>query len=342
MLVEEDMEDVEDNKELVIIKILSDIQEKYDIDNLDVKNILEKHLNDYALLSNETSLMASDIEEKMYFYICLKRLEGLSEKSLQNYVYEIRMFSNYIHKPVKQITTNDIRGYLSSIKQERDYQNVTINNKISYLRGFFETLLIEEILTKNPMLRIKKLKVNSKELREPLTAEELEIVRNTCTTIREKVMVEFLVSTGVRVTEAVDARISDINWSNCSLVVTGKGDKSRVVFFSVKCKLYLQEYIKIRNCKSDGLFLADRGKRTPLTKSGIEKAIKKIAKRTNITKKISPHVFRHTYASLALQKGMDIVTISQLIGHESVATTQIYAKTNKKMLQVAYEKFISA
>lgn len=336
------MEDVEDNKELVIIKILSDIQEKYDIDNLDVKNILEKHLNDYALLSNETSLMASDIEEKMYFYICLKRLEGLSEKSLQNYVYEIRMFSNYIHKPVKQITTNDIRGYLSSIKQERDYQNVTINNKISYLRGFFETLLIEEILTKNPMLRIKKLKVNSKELREPLTAEELEIVRNTCTTIREKVMVEFLVSTGVRVTEAVDARISDINWSNCSLVVTGKGDKSRVVFFSVKCKLYLQEYIKIRNCKSDGLFLADRGKRTPLTKSGIEKAIKKIAKRTNITKKISPHVFRHTYASLALQKGMDIVTISQLIGHESVATTQIYAKTNKKMLQVAYEKFISA
>lgn len=333
---------MEDNKELVIIKILSDIQEKYDIDNLDVKNILEKHLNDYALLSNETSLMASDIEEKMYFYICLKRLEGLSEKSLQNYVYEIRMFSNYIHKPVKQITTNDIRGYLSFIKQERDYQNITINNKISYLRGFFETLLIEEILTKNPMLRIKKLKVNSKELREPLTAEELEIVRNTCTTIREKVMIEFLVSTGVRVTEAVDARISDINWNNCSLVVTGKGDKSRVVFFSVKCKLYLQEYIKIRNCKSDGLFLADRGKRTPLTKSGIEKAIKKIAKRTNITKKISPHVFRHTYASLALQKGMDIVTISQLIGHESVATTQIYAKTNKKMLQVAYEKFISA
>lgn len=331
-----------DCKELIIIKILSELQEKYDINNLDVKNILEKHLGDYTMLSNETALMASDIEEKMYFYICLKRLEGLSEKSLENYVCEIRMFSNYVRKPVRQITTNDIRGYLSTIKQERHYENVTINNKISYLRGFFETLLIEEIITKNPMLKIKKLKFNAKEARDPLTAEELEIVRNSCNNIREKAMVEFLVSTGVRVTEAVDTRLSDINWNDCSLSVIGKGDKTRTVFFSIKCKLYLQEYIKTRGCESDGLFLAERSPHAPLAKSGIEKAIKKIAKRTNIIKKISPHVFRHTYASLALQKGMDIVTISQLLGHESVTTTQIYAKTNTKMLQIAYEKFIAA
>lgn len=331
-----------DNKELIIIKILSELQEKYDINNLEVKNILEKHLNDYTLLSNETALMASDIEEKMFFYICLKRLEGLSEKSLQNYVYEIRMFSKYVIKPVRQITTNDIRGYLSTIKQQYDYENITMNNKISYLRGFFETLLIEEVITQNPMLKIKKLKVNSKELRDPLTAEELEIVRNVCEDIREKSMVEFLVSTGVRVTEASEVNLSDINWNECSLSVTGKGNKTRTVFFSIRCKLYLQEYIKTRGCESNGLFLAERGKHTPLTKSGIEKAIKKIAIRTGITKKISPHVFRHTMASLALQKGMDIVTISQLLGHESIQTTQIYAKTNKKMLQIAYEKFIAA
>lgn len=333
---------MEDSKELVIIKILSELQEKYDINNLEIKEILDRNLADYTLLSNETSLMVSDIEEKIFFFICLKRLQGLSEKSLESYSYELGMFSRYIRKPVNQIGTNDIRGYLSIIKQEKSYENITLNNKISILRTFFATMIEEEVILKNPMAKIKNLKVNVKELRESLTAEELEIVRNSLEKIREKAMVEFLVSSGARVSEVADIKLSEINWSECSVKVTGKGDKSRIAYFSVKCKLYLKEYLNKRIDKTDALFVTERSPFEPLGKCGIEKVISKIRKRVKINKKVTPHTFRHTFACLALQKGMDIVTIQYLLGHESVATTQIYARTNNKLLKIAYDKYIAA
>lgn len=333
---------MEDEKELVIIKILNDLQEKYDVNNLEVKEILDRNLANYVLLSNETGLMVSDIEEKTYFFICLKRLQGLSEKSLESYSYELGMFSRYVHKPVNQITTNDVRGYLAITKQEKGYTNFTVNNKISTLRTFFSAMMIEDVITKNPMLKIKNLKTNIKNARESLTAEELEIVRNNLKNTREKALVEFLVSSGVRVSEVAGIKLSEINWNECSAQVTGKGDKSRIAYFSVKCKLYLKEYISKRTNDTDALFVTERSPYEPLGKSGIEKIINKIRKRVNINKKITPHTFRHTFATLALQKGMDIVTIQYLLGHESVATTQIYAKSNNKLLKIAYDKYIAA
>lgn len=333
---------MEDCKELVIIKILSELQEKYDINNLEVKEILDRNLADYTLLSNETSLMASDIEEKTFFFICLKRLQGLSEESLKSYTYELGIFSRYIRKPVNQITTNDIRGYLSIIKQEKNYENITLNNKISILRTFFATMIEEEVILKNPMAKIKNLKVNVKDLREALTAEELEVVRNELKDIREKALVEFLVSSGTRVSEVAHIKLTNINWEECSLEVTGKGNKVRKVYFSIKCKLYLKEYLNTRTDKTNALFVGERLPHKPLGKSGIEKLMTKISDRVNLGKVFTPHTFRHTFAVLALQKGMDIVTIQYLLGHESVSTTQIYAKSNDKLLKIAYDKYIAA
>jgi len=188
---------------------------------------------------------------------------------------------------------------------------------------------------------LKNIKVDIKNLREHLTAEELETLRNSCKDIREKIIIEFLYSTGVRVSEAVEAKISHINWVESSLIVHGKGDKYRTVYFSVKCKLYLEEYMKFRNGESDSLFLGIRYPYKPLTKSGIEKIITKITLRTNISKSISPHVLRHTMAVHALQRGMDITMIQQLLGHEELNTTQIYAKVDNKKLQLAYQTHMS-
>lgn len=330
------------SKELVIIKILSDLQEKYDINNLDVKNILERHLSDYTLLSSETSLMTTDLPEKIKYFTCLKQLEGLSKLSLQRYEDELSMFGRYIMKPVNQITINDIRRYFALIQSEREYQKITINGKMAVLRSFFGTLYKEEIIEKDPSVRLKNIKVDVKNLREHLTAEELEILRNACINIREKAIVDFLYSTGCRVSEVTEVKISDLDWNINSLKVHGKGDKYRTVYFSIKCKLYLKEYIANRTDENDYLFVSERKPHNKLVKSGIEKLIKRIAVRTSIKKSISPHILRHTFATLALQRGMDITVIQQLLGHTEIGTTQIYAKIETKQLQIAYEKFIAA
>lgn len=333
---------MEDSKELIIIKILSDLQKKYEINNTNVKNILEMNLENYNLISKETSLMVSDIPEKVQFFLGLKSLEGLSKLSLQRYQEELAMFSRYVNKPVSQITVNDIRRYFAIIQSERNYAKTTINGKLSILRSFFGTLYKEEIIIKDPTVRLKNIKVDVKSLRDHFTVEELEIVRNACIDIREKVIIEFLYSTGCRVSEVLETKITDLNWNENSLTVHGKGDKYRLVYFSVKCKIYLLEYIEKRNGNSEYLIIGERKPYQPLTKAGLEKIVKRIAIRTNIKKSIYPHIFRHTFATLALQRGMDITIIQQLLGHTEINTTQIYAKTNTKQLQVAYEKFISA
>lgn len=333
---------MEDQKELIIIKILSELQEKYKINNQDVKNILDKNLSDYTLISNETSLMTTDLPEKVMFFIGLKRLEGLSEQSLQRYMDELGMFQRYITKPVAQIDVNDLRRYFAIIQSERHYEKVTINGKLNVLRSFFGTLYREEIIPKDPTIRLKNMKVDVKNLRDYLTVEELEKVRNVCEDIREKAIVEFLYSTGCRVSEVVNTKISIVNWNENSLVVHGKGDKYRTVYFSVKCKLYLQEYLLGRPDENDSLFVGERKPYRSLTKAGIEKLVKRIAARTEITKSIYPHIFRHSMATHALQRGMDIVMIQQLLGHEEINTTQIYAKVNNRQLQLAYEQYIAS
>ena len=333
---------MEDHKELVIIKILSELQEKYDINNLIVKDILDRNLSDYILYSNETSLMVSDLGEKISFFLGIKSLEGLSKQSLKRYQDELNIFSQYVIKPVNQIHVNDIRRYFVIIQQEKNYEKITLNGKLAVLRSFFGTLYKEEVIAKNPTIRLKNIKVDVKSLRDHLTTEELEIVRNACICIREKALVEFLYSTGCRVSEILNINIKNINWDSNSLEVHGKGDKYRTVYFSVKCKLYLKEYIASRNGESDVLFIGERKPYNSLKKTGIEKIIKKIGKRTNINKEIYPHIFRHSFATHALQRGMDITIIQQLLGHEQINTTQIYAKNSSKQLQIAYEKFIAA
>lgn len=333
---------MEDHKELVIIKILSELQEKYDVNNLIVKDILDRNLAEYTLYSNETSLMVSDLGEKMTFFIGIKSLEGLSKQSLKRYQDELNMFSRYVVKPVSQVTVNDIRRYFAIIQQEKNYEKITMNGKLAVLRSFFGTLYKEEVIAKDPTVRLKNIKVDVKSLREHLTVEELEIVRNACIDIREKALVEFLYSTGCRVSEIVEAKLQDINWDSNSLVVHGKGDKYRTVYFSIKCKLYLKEYIKNRVDNNESLFVGERKPHDPLMKTGFEKIIKKIGKRADIKKEIYPHIFRHSMATHALQKGMDITIIQQLLGHEQINTTQIYAKNSNKQLQIAYEKFIAA
>ena len=184
-----------------------------------MREILSEELSRYDLIENNYH-GDNDVEHYIEFFLNLKKLEGLLPLTLKRYGEELRLFARYVQKPVLSITINDLRKYLVKA-QTKPLAKTTINNKIGALRTFFQTLYREEIIPKDPSIKLVNLKVDLKSLRHPLDAEELEQLRNVCSTVKEKAFVEFLFSTGCRISEVVEAAQSKINWNDCSLFVHG-------------------------------------------------------------------------------------------------------------------------
>lgn len=327
------------NKEPVIMQIVTDLQSQFDIDMAETKRIVAHALNGYDLTETSPNSSVSDLDEKIKFFLDTRRLDGLSEKTIGAYQSELRQFRRYCSKPVAEISLNDLRGYLADAQSKRQLKRTTLNNKTTILKTFFQFLTSEEMLIKNPAVKLKLLKVDLKSLRDELDEEELENLRNVCKTARDRALVEFLVSSGCRVTETANVCVTEIDWNDRSLLVLGKGNKTRRVYFSVKAKMQIKLYLDQRKGESDHLFISEHAPYQAINKDQIEKIIKNIANRTTISKPVTPHVLRHTFATQALQRGMDISIIQRLLGHESISTTQIYATTSEMMIKRAYEQY---
>lgn len=300
-----------------------------------INEILHLALYGYNVLSTETSLVGSDIEEKIILYLQVKKLEHYSDSTLKNYFYTLRKFESFIKKPIATITKNDIRFFLANC-----YPNCkasTINSKIFCLKGFFQWLTDEEIIPKNPARLIKDTKI-PKRLRKSLTVEELEKLRISCNTDRERAILEFIFATGCRVSEVVNVNISDIDFNSNRLKVIGKGDKQRIVYINDKTKVYLLKYLNTRKDNNPALFISEKFPYDRMGKRGIEVVISKLGERANLGKPVYPHLLRHTMATLGLQSGADITTIQHLLGHTSPCTTQTYAEQNNANLQHEYNQ----
>ena len=332
---------MKDVKARAISNLVSALHDSLHIEVANLRAIVERCLDEYELTEAAPSSGGSNIKANIEYFLSVRALDGMAARSLHRYGEELNLFSRYVDKHVADITITDIRQYFAAIQSKRPLAKTTINNKLSIIRNFFLFLYIEEVIPKNPATKLKNLKVDITSLREALTVEDLELVRNACKDIREKVIIEFFYSTGGRLDEVRNTKVSAINWVENSLTVHGKGDKDRRVFFSVKCKIYLKEYLETRKGQSDFLIISDRSPYNSLTSSGLERAVKKIASRACVSTKVSPHVLRHTFATIALQRGMDLQDIQRLLGHTSIGTTQIYAKTNDRMIRSSYEQFIS-
>lgn len=327
-------------KERLIQSIISELG---NINNLDssTTNILRSILDKYdVFLIDQYSKIQSDLKECVKLFLNIKRIDGLSQTTLKTYTCEIGQFINSMNKPIDSITTNDIRKYLSCIQNNKQYKKTTINNKITVIRSFFDTMLAENIIQSDPSARIKNLKVNISSLRNALTAEELEKLRDVCKTRKEQCFIELLYSTGCRISEIVEAKPSKINWQERSLVVHGKGDKYRKILFSVKCKLYLKEYFKDRKGDADGMFLGDHYPHEPMTKSGLEKLMNRISSRIDTNERISCHRLRHTIASDLLSRSGNIAVVSKLLGHANIKTTSVYIHTSDEEIKSVYNKVI--
>lgn len=277
-----------------------------------------------------------DIRDKVDMFLSAKRLEGLSDLTIEGYALDLRIFARHISKPVEEIATGDIRAYLATFEH---LKMSSIAKKLSVLKSFFGWLSDEEIIPRDPARRIKPPKKEQR-LPKALTIEELEMLREACKTHRERALIEVLYATGGRLSEIQSLDKADINYQTMSARVIGKGNKEREVYLSYKALYHLKKYIMSRLDDELALFVTERRPFRRVSNRAIQRAIKVIADRSGVTKKVHPHTMRHTFATLTLNNGADISSVQALLGHSSPATTQVYAQVTAEKKREAYKKHL--
>lgn len=272
-------------------------------------------------------------------FISSKQVEGCSERTIKYYKEIIEKFVNSFDKSIKQISTNNIRNYLSNYKDNSSCGSTTIDNIRRVLSSFFSWLEDEDYIIKSPVRRIHKIKT-AVVVKEVLTDENLEKLRDECENIRDLSLIELLISTGMRVGELVNLNINSLNFEDRSCIVLGKGNKEREVYFDAKTKLHLKEYISKRNDSNEALFVSMKEPHQRLSISGIELIIRTLGINSNINK-VHPHKFRRTLATMAIDKGMPVEQVQKLLGHVKIETTMNYALVNQSNVKISHRRYIA-
>ena len=271
-------------------------------------------------------------------FIAAKRVEGCSEKSLKYYNSTIWQMLDGVGKPVREINTDDLRGYLANYQTKRGSSKVTIDNIRRIFSSFFGWLEDEDYILKSPVRRIHKVKTD-KPIKETFSDEGLELLRDACEEIRDLAMVDLLASTGMRVGELVNLNREDMNFHERECVVFGKGSSERVVYFDARTKIHLLNYLGVREDNNPALFVSLTLPRERLLIGGVETRLRKIGKRADM-QKVHPHKFRRTLATRAIDKGMPIEQVQRLLGHVKIDTTMHYAMVNQMNVKNSHRKYI--
>jgi integrase/recombinase XerD len=324
----------------VIIKIVSKLESEYgNVINLyKTKELLEEVLFEYDVVDKEKALIIvnSDLQEKIFLFLASKKIDGLSDCSLNSYRLHLRRFARSMNKNVADINAMDIRIYLANYAKTGVKVN-TIATEQSILKSFFGWLEAEEYISKNPMRLIKPIKAE-KRIRKPLSKEIIEKLVDGAVTLRQKAIILLLYSSGIRVSELVSLNKSDINWHDKSFYVIGKGDKERKTYFSARAQLALQKYLESRSDNNAALFVSHIDPYDRLSRRTIEREVKEIAQNANVDRSVFPHIFRHSFASHLLSNGADITVVKELLGHSSVATSEIYSQISNTEIEHQYKK----
>ena len=296
-----------------------------------------------VLLKNFTNNEAAKTEipndEYMKLFLAAKKIEGCSERTLQYYRVTVERLIRIITVPIRKVTTDEIRKYLVQYQKINNCSNVTVDNIRRNISSFFSWLEEEDYILKSPMRRIHKIKTKQ-QVKEIISDEAIERLRDHCKCNRDLAMIDLLYSTGIRVGELVNLNISDINFEERECVVFGKGDKERKVYFDAKAKLHLQEYLKSRTDSNPALFVTLDAPFERLRISGVEIRVRELGRSINL-EKIHPHKFRRTMATRAIDKGMPIEQVQKILGHAQIDTTMQYAIVNQTNVKTSHQKFIA-
>lgn len=318
-------------------KLYEEIPEEY---LKTVRNKLALYVNDFDISQRETAVVkyTGYLPDFYKTYIVSRKIEGLSKKTLELYNLYLDDFFFTVNKRAEDITANDIRVYLYTTQENRNISNRTLDSRRTAIHAFFEWAAGEGYIDKNPCRPIKNIKYERVE-KKPLTDMELERIRQVCETVREKAMIEFLYSTGARVTEVCGVKKADIDFYKGEVVVLGKGNKHRTTYLNARCKLLLKQYFAIRDDESEYLFVSERKPHKVLKKEAIERIVRIIGERAELDRPLTPHLFRHTLATLMLQRGTPIAEVQKILGHVNINTTMIYAKVSDEDVKVSHMKY---
>lgn len=296
--------------------------------------VLQKNLN----TQNNQTYPYTNIEY-MDMFISAKRIEGCSERTLAYYKATIEHMLSIIVLPLRQVQTDDLRAYLAEYQSINNCSKTTVDNIRRNLSSFFSWLEAEDYIIKSPIRRIHKIRTGSK-VKETLSEECIERLRDSCLHIRDLAMIDLLYSTGICVGELVNLNIGDINFEERECIVYGKGNKQRKVYFDAKAKVHLKRYLEERNDYNDALFVTLDNPFERLKISGVEIRLRKLGRLAFLDQRVHPHKFRRSMATRAIDKGMPIEQVQKLLGHQQIDTTMHYAMVNQSNVKISHRKFI--
>jgi len=286
----------------------------------------------------DTAVTEENTPDLVQIFLSAKRVEGCSDKTVLYYDSTIRNVLNAVGKDVREVTTDDLRIYLDRYQSTNGVSKVTIDNIRRILSSFFAWLEDEDYITKSPVRRIHKVKT-CKTVKETYSDEALELMRDHSECVRDLAIIDMLASTGMRVGELVKLDRSDIDFANRECIVLGKGNKQRKVYFDARTKIHLQRYLNSRTDDNPALFVTLQRPYNRLQISGVEIRLRRLGEKLNLNK-VHPHKFRRTLATMAIDKGMPIEQVQQLLGHQSVDTTLQYAMVNQSNVKQSHRRYI--
>ena len=332
--------EIQNDEKVFVNRVISILAEQKTVQLDSVRNVLDLVLNDYDVKLRECSLAIIDTDSRTRIiqnFLVAKKVEGRADSSLRQYNYQLVQFFGIIDKKVDEVTTNDIRFYLAKRQIDNSgISKVTLNNERRILNSFFSWCQAENYIVKNPMAAVGMIK-QPKRIKKAFSEIEMEKLREACKTNRDKAMIEVLYSTGVRCHELVRIRLEDIDGDQISVI--GKGDKERFVYLNAKSIVAIKKYLETRNNEGEYLFENQKKPFGKMSKGNVERVIREIGDAAGV-KNTHPHRFRRTAATLALNRGMPIEQVQQMLGHENIGTTTLYARSELENVKASHRKYV--
>ena len=300
-------------------------------------DVLSMRLNEYDVTPACRELMVVETESQQMLrnYLATKKIEGRSDLTIKRYGEQLHKMMNAIHKPIVDIGVYDLRSYLASLSINGQCAN-TVAGIRSIICGFFTWLTNEGAIPKNPSAQLAVIKVPA-EIKHPFTSTDIDKLRTACgKSLRDRALVEFLRSSGCRVSEVAELNRNAIDWVKLEVVVHGKGNKYRTVYIDDVCAMHVTRYLSSRADDDMALFVGKTGAR--MTSHGIREAVARIGEVAGV-ENVHPHRFRRTLATNLAVRGMPVQDIARILGHSNIDTTMVYVSMNDANVKMSYKRY---